>query len=208
MTERIPVLVDCDTGIDDAMALLFMLAQDRFEVVRITSVFGNNTAAQCAINSLRVLELVGRTDVPVAIRLADRRLAATVRQAFGFTHVRSTDELAAPWFVGAALGLEVLGTFFAGDVPLLYARVQVTPGGGLDGARLDALTGRSRVLSVRHRGEQEVHRVVRRWTTLEADDEAFVVGPHEELLALLRQDALPSDRSARADDRSRGNGAG
>ena len=133
-----------------------------------------------------------RIDVPVAIRLADRRLAATVRQAFGFTHVRSTDELAAPWFVGAALGLEVLGTFFAGDVPLLYARVQVTPGGGLDGARLDALTGRSRVLSVRHRGEQEVHRVVRRWTTLEADDEAFVVGPHEELLALLRQDALPT----------------
>ncbi|WP_158274493.1 NAD-binding protein [Cellulomonas sp. WB94] len=142
--------------------------------------------------ALAVRDWLGeRTDVPVAIRLADRRLASTVRQAFGFTHVRSTDELAAPWFVGAALGLEVLGTFFAGDVPLLYARVQVTPGGGLDGARLDALTGRSRVLSVRHRGEQEVHRVARRWTTLEAHDEAFVVGPHEELLGLLRQDALP-----------------
>jgi len=142
--------------------------------------------------SLAVRDWLGEsTDVPVAIRLADRRLAATVRQAFGFTHVRSTDELAAPWFVGAALGLEVLGTFFAGDVPLLYARVQVTPGGGLDGARLDALTGRSRVLSVRHQGEQEVHRVARRWTTLEAHDEAFVVGPHEELLGLLRQDALP-----------------
>ncbi|CAN5235499.1 potassium channel protein [soil metagenome] len=142
--------------------------------------------------ALAVRDWLGeRTDVPVAIRLGDRRLAATVRQAFGFTHVRSTDELAAPWFVGAALGLEVLGTFFAGDVPLLYARVQVTPGGGLDGARLDALTGRSRVLSVRHQGEQEVHRVARRWTTLEAHDEAFVVGPHEELLGLLRQDALP-----------------
>lgn len=142
--------------------------------------------------ALAVRDWLGEgTDVPVAIRLADRRLAATVRQAFGFTHVRSTDELATPWFVGAALGLEVLGTFFAGDVPLLYARVQVTPGGGLDGARLDALTGRSRVLSVRHPGEQEVHRVARRWTTLEAHDEAFVVGPHEELLGLLRQDALP-----------------
>src|SRR5665648_340854 len=141
-----------------------------------------------------------RTDVPVALRLFDPRLAATVRQAFGFTHVRSTDELAAPWFVGAALGLEVLGTFFAGDVPLLYARVQVTPGGGLDGARLDALTGRSRVLSVRHSAEQAAHRVVRRWTTLDAGDEAFVVGPHEELLSLLRQDALPWEdgRSASA----------
>lgn len=145
--------------------------------------------------ALAVRDWLGeRTDVPVALRLADRRLASTVRQAFGFTHVRSTDELAAPWFVGATLGLEVLGTFFAGDVPLLYARVQVTPGGGLDGARLDALTGRNRVLSVRHSGEHEVHRVVRRWTTLQADDEAFVVGPHDELLGLLRQDALPPAR--------------
>ncbi|MGN8245933.1 NAD-binding protein [Cellulomonas soli] len=141
--------------------------------------------------ALAVRDWLGGTDrVTVAMRLFDRRLAATVRQAFGFTHVRSTDELAAPWFVGAALGLEVLGTFLAGDVPLLHARVQVTPGGGLDGARLDALTGRSRVLSVRHAGEQAAHRVVRRWTTLEAGDEAFVVGPHEELLALLRQDAV------------------
>ncbi len=138
--------------------------------------------------------LAERGDVTVALRLYDKRLAQTVRQAFGFTHVRSTDELAAPWFVGAALGLDVLGTFLAGDVPLLYARVQVTPGGGLDGARIDALTGRSRVLSVRHRGEEAVHRVVRRWTTLESGDEAFVVGPHEELLALLRQDAVPPAR--------------
>ncbi|GAA3813976.1 NAD-binding protein [Cellulomonas soli] len=142
--------------------------------------------------ALAVRDWLGeRTGVTVAMRLFDRRLAATVRQAFGFTHVRSTDELAAPWFVGAALGLEVLGTFLAGDVPLLHARVHVTPGGGLDGARLDALTGRSRVLSVRHADERSAHRAVRRWTTLEAGDEAFVVGPHEELLALLRQDALP-----------------
>ncbi len=139
-------------------------------------------------------ELGERTDLALALRLFDRRLAATVRKAFGFTHVRSTDELAAPWFVGATLGLEVLGTFYSGDVPLLYARVQVTGGGGLDGARVDAVTGRSRVVWVRHRDERAVHRVVRRWTTLDAGDEAFVVGPHEELLGLLRQDALPSTR--------------
>ncbi len=136
--------------------------------------------------------LGGRPDVAVALRLFDRRLAATVRQAFGLTDVRSTDELAAPWFVGAALGLDVLGTFYAGDVPLLYARVQVTPGGGLDGARVDAVTGRTRVLSVQQRGEQAAHRVVRRWHTLHADDEAFVVGPHDELLGLLRRDAVPA----------------
>jgi Trk K+ transport system NAD-binding subunit len=137
--------------------------------------------------------LGGRPDVAIALRLFDRRLAATVRQAFGLTDVRSTDELAAPWFVGAALGLDVLGTFYAGDVPLLYARVQVTPAGGLDGARVDAVTGRTRVLSVQQRGEQAAHRVVRRWHTLHADDEAFVVGPHDELLELLRRDAVPAD---------------
>ncbi len=131
-------------------------------------------------------------DITVALRLFDRRLAGTVRQAFGLTDVRSTDELAAPWFVGAALGLDVLGTFYAGDVPLLYARVQVTPGGGLDGARVDAVTGRSRVLAVRSPGEPTSHRVVRRWHTLHAGDEAFVVGPHEELLGLLSRDAVPA----------------
>jgi Trk K+ transport system NAD-binding subunit len=136
--------------------------------------------------------LGGRPDVAVALRLFDRRLATTVRQAFGLTDVRSTDELAAPWFVGAALGLDVLGTFYAGDVPLLYARVQVTAGGGLDGARVDAVTGRSRVVSVQQRGERAAHRVVRRWHTLHAGDEAFVVGPHEELLGLLRRDAVPA----------------
>lgn len=130
--------------------------------------------------------------ITVALRLFDKRLAATVRQAFGLTDVRSTDELAAPWFVGAALGLDVLGTFYAGDVPLLYARVQVTPGGGLDGARVDAVTGRSRVLAVRSPGEATTHRVVRRWHTLHAGDEAFVVGPHEELLGLLARDAVPA----------------
>lgn len=144
--------------------------------------------------ALAVRDWLGpRTDVTVALRLFDQRLAATVRQAFGFPHVRSTDELAAPWFVGAALGLEVLGTFYAGDVPLLYASVHVTPGGGLDGARVDALTGGSRVLSARHSGEDAVHRVVRRWTTLEAGDDAFVVGPHDELLGLLRRDAVRPD---------------
>jgi purine nucleosidase len=90
VNDRIPVLVDCDTGIDDAMALLFMLAQDRFEVVGVTSVFGNNTAAQCAINSLRVLELVGRTDIPVAVG-AENPLVGEV--TYLATHVHGSDGL-------------------------------------------------------------------------------------------------------------------
>ncbi|WBU38276.1 nucleoside hydrolase [Homoserinibacter sp. YIM 151385] len=65
--ERIPVLVDCDPGIDDAAALLYLLGHERVDVVGITTVFGNNTAPVCAVNALRILELVGRADIPVAI---------------------------------------------------------------------------------------------------------------------------------------------
>lgn len=101
MSERIPVLVDCDTGIDDAMALLYLLGHDRFDVVGVTTVFGNNTAAQCAVNSLRVLELVGRTDVPVAIG-AERPLVGEV--TYLATHVHGSDGLG-----DAGLPVEITG---------------------------------------------------------------------------------------------------
>ncbi len=87
---RTPVLVDCDTGIDDAMALLYLLACDHLEIVAITSVFGNNTAARCAHNTLRVLTLAGRTDIPVAVG-AEAPLVGEV--TYLATHVHGTDGL-------------------------------------------------------------------------------------------------------------------
>lgn len=87
---KTPVLVDCDTGIDDAMALLYLLAHDEVELVGVTTVFGNNTAQRCAINSLRVLELVGRTDIPVAVG-AERPLVGEV--TYLATHVHGSDGL-------------------------------------------------------------------------------------------------------------------
>jgi hypothetical protein len=61
----------------------------------------------------------------VVQRIFDPQLAHSVKATFGFRHVLST---AAPWFVGAALGLEVLSSFYARDEPLLVARLTVTPG--------------------------------------------------------------------------------
>ncbi|MGX5681626.1 nucleoside hydrolase [Schumannella luteola] len=90
MSERTPVLVDCDTGVDDAMALLYLLHRDDIDVVGITSVFGNNTAAQCAHNSIRVLELVGREDIPVAVG-AEKPLVGEV--TYLATHVHGGDGL-------------------------------------------------------------------------------------------------------------------
>lgn len=62
-------------------------------------------------------------EVPVVLRVFDRELATTVEDGFGFRHVRSTAALAAPWFVGAALGLDVLATFSVDRTPFLVGRL-------------------------------------------------------------------------------------
>jgi hypothetical protein len=74
-------------------------------------------------------------DIPVVLRIFDTGLGETVEAAFGFDHVRSTAALAAPWFVGAALGLDVLETFYVDRTPFLFARLPVAAAGGLNGAR-------------------------------------------------------------------------
>jgi purine nucleosidase len=58
---------DCDTGIDDALALAHLLSRPDLELVSISTVSGNTTAAQAATNTLDLLALAGRNDVPVAV---------------------------------------------------------------------------------------------------------------------------------------------
>jgi len=55
------------------------------------------------------------TKVPIVLRVQGRALSAAVNQQFGFENVRSVVDLAAPWFIGAAMGLQVLGTFWVGQ---------------------------------------------------------------------------------------------
>jgi inosine-uridine nucleoside N-ribohydrolase len=62
----IPVLVDCDPGQDDALALLLALASPELDVLGVTTVAGNQTVDKTTANALRVLELAGRTDIRVA----------------------------------------------------------------------------------------------------------------------------------------------
>lgn len=64
MPERI--LIDCDPGHDDAIALLLALASPEVEVVGVTTVAGNQTLEKTTANAIRVLDFVGRDDVPVA----------------------------------------------------------------------------------------------------------------------------------------------
>ena len=61
-----PVLIDCDPGHDDAIALLLALASPELELLGVTTVHGNQTLDKTTANALRVLEYAGRGDVPVA----------------------------------------------------------------------------------------------------------------------------------------------
>ncbi|TMK92334.1 MAG: nucleoside hydrolase [Actinobacteria bacterium] len=79
----IPILLDCDPGHDDAIALLLALASPEVELLGVTTVAGNQTLEKTTANAIRVLELVGRDDVAVAAG-ADRPL---VRELFVAAYV-------------------------------------------------------------------------------------------------------------------------
>ena len=62
-----PILLDCDPGHDDAIALLLALGSDELELRGVTVVAGNQTLEKTTANAIRVLELARRGDVPVAV---------------------------------------------------------------------------------------------------------------------------------------------
>jgi purine nucleosidase len=71
-TARAPYYLDCDTGIDDALAIAYLLAaaadeSSGIEIVGIGSVSGNVSAAVGASNTLDLISLSGRDDIPVAV---------------------------------------------------------------------------------------------------------------------------------------------
>lgn len=65
MTETRRIIIDCDPGQDDAVALLLALASPELEVLGITTVAGNVPLALTSVNARKVCELAGRTDVKV-----------------------------------------------------------------------------------------------------------------------------------------------
>jgi inosine-uridine nucleoside N-ribohydrolase len=69
----IPIILDCDPGHDDALAMALALARPELRVEAITTVAGNAPLERTTLNARRVLTLLGRTDVPVAAG-ADRPL--------------------------------------------------------------------------------------------------------------------------------------
>ena len=87
-----PVLIDCDPGHDDAIALLLALASPELELLGVTTVSGNQTLEKTTANAIRVLDFVGRGDVPIAAG-ADRPL---VRERFVAAYVHGESGLDGP----------------------------------------------------------------------------------------------------------------
>ncbi len=61
----IPIVLDCDPGHDDAVAILVAVAAPQIDLRAVTTTFGNCTVEAATRNALRVLTLVGATEVPV-----------------------------------------------------------------------------------------------------------------------------------------------
>ena len=88
----IPIILDCDPGHDDAIALLLALASPELELLGVTTTYGNQTLEKTTANTLRVLALVGRTDIEVAMG-ADRPLE---RELVVAAHVHGESGLDGP----------------------------------------------------------------------------------------------------------------
>ncbi len=85
MTDSIPLYLDCDTGVDDAVAIAYLLASTRVDLVGIGTVSGNTSAHQAARNTLDLLAIAGRADVPVAVGAHDH-LAHAYRGGAAHVH--------------------------------------------------------------------------------------------------------------------------
>src|SRR5437867_13432842 len=60
------VIIDTDPGVDDALALLFAMRSPELKIEAITTVAGNVPLDLTVLNALRMGEIAGRTDIPVA----------------------------------------------------------------------------------------------------------------------------------------------
>ena len=130
----VPILRDCDPGHDDAIALLLALGSDEVELRGVTTVAGNQTLEKTTANAIRVLELAGRADVPVAAG-ADRplvrepRVAANVHGETGLDgpdlpppRARPQGEHAVDFLAGRVAAATLVATGPLTNVALLLAR--------------------------------------------------------------------------------------
>ena len=106
------MILDLDTGIDDAMALAYAVSDPNVDLIGILSSYGNVVVNQAAKNSLKLLELLGATDVPVYV---------------GKSHSSETDH-----FDVMPISAQIHGKNGIGEVDLPEAKRPVESGDGID----------------------------------------------------------------------------
>lgn len=62
----VPIIIDCDPGHDDALAIMLAAGDPAVDLLAITTVAGNQTLAKTTLNARRVCTVAGITDVPIA----------------------------------------------------------------------------------------------------------------------------------------------
>lgn len=75
----LPLIIDSDPGLDDALAIGLAVARPEINLLAVTTVGGNADVRHCTMNALRLLELYGAGDVPVAEGSAGALFGAIVR---------------------------------------------------------------------------------------------------------------------------------
>jgi inosine-uridine nucleoside N-ribohydrolase len=133
-----PIILDCDPGHDDAIALLLALASPELELLGVTTVAGNQTVEKTTANAIRVLELVG-SDVPVAAGagrplVREPYVAAYVHGETGLdgpdlppARRKPVDEHAVEFLAERLDGATLVATGPLTNVALLLAREQASP---------------------------------------------------------------------------------
>jgi hypothetical protein len=130
--------------------------------------------------------------IPVVLRVFDRDSTRTLERNFGFRHVRSTSALAAPWLVGTALGLDLLETSFVDQQPFLAGRLTIASSDDPQGLAMQDLSARTRVVTLRRASAAGVlEHPSGRGTRFQGGDQAYLLGPCDELLDVLRRDQRP-----------------
>src|SRR3954471_13382222 len=122
-----PLIIDCDPGVDDAIAILLALASPEVDLIALTTVAGNLPLETTTRNALRVLALAGREDVPGAAGAARPlvvrrdRDAAVVHGADGLGGAPAPQSSAA---VVPMHAVDLLAAIFEGsEEPVLLAPV-------------------------------------------------------------------------------------
>jgi Trk K+ transport system NAD-binding subunit len=129
--------------------------------------------------------------LPVVMRVFDQSLSRTISARFGFQNIQSIEEITAPWFVAAALGLEVLGAFSVAQQPFTIGRLTIAADGALVGVAMQGLSANTRVIALHRRATGVLEHPPRRGTIFEEGDVAYIVGPNDELIGVLRTATAP-----------------